>query len=35
VAESQIPTEGHEDEEQERANSDPLRDFCVDIIVPL
>ena len=35
VAESQMPTEGHEEEEQERANSDPLRDFCVDIIVPL
>jgi DNA replication regulator SLD3 len=35
VAESQMPTEGHENEEQERANSDPLRDFCVDIIIPL
>lgn len=35
VAESQVPTEGHEGEQLERANSDPLRDFCVDIIVPL
>ena len=35
VAESQVPTEGHEGEQVERANSDPLRDFCVDIIVPL
>ncbi|KAK3301118.1 DNA replication regulator SLD3-domain-containing protein [Chaetomium fimeti] len=34
VAESQIPAEGHEGEQPERANSDPLRDFCVDIIVP-
>jgi DNA replication regulator SLD3 len=35
VAESQVPTEGVAGEEPERANSDPLRDFCVDIIVPL
>ncbi|KAK4154615.1 DNA replication regulator SLD3-domain-containing protein [Chaetomidium leptoderma] len=34
VAESQLPTEGHEGETPERANSDPLRDFCVDIVVP-
>jgi DNA replication regulator SLD3 len=35
VAESQMPAEGHEGEKPDRANSDPLRDFCVDIIVPL
>lgn len=35
VAESQMPTAGHEGEKAERANSDPLRDFCVDIIMPL
>ncbi|KAK4101685.1 hypothetical protein N658DRAFT_566671 [Parathielavia hyrcaniae] len=34
VAESQLPTEGAGAEPLERANSDPLRDFCVDIIVP-
>ncbi|KAL2146683.1 hypothetical protein VTI28DRAFT_2833 [Corynascus sepedonium] len=34
VAESQLPTEGQEGEGPERVNSDPLRDFCVDIIVP-
>jgi DNA replication regulator SLD3 len=35
LAESQVPTEGLEGEKPERANSDPLRDFCVDILVPL
>jgi DNA replication regulator SLD3 len=35
LAESQVPTEGHEGEKADRANSDPLRDFCVDIIIPL
>ncbi|KAK3310398.1 DNA replication regulator SLD3-domain-containing protein [Chaetomium strumarium] len=34
VAESQVPAEGREGEELERANSDPLRDFCVDIVMP-
>ncbi|KAK4128197.1 hypothetical protein N657DRAFT_7619 [Parathielavia appendiculata] len=34
VAESQVPAEGAGAEELERANSDPLRDFCVDILVP-
>ncbi|KAK4232264.1 DNA replication regulator SLD3-domain-containing protein [Podospora fimiseda] len=31
LAESQMPTES---EKPERVNSDPLRDFCVDIIIP-
>ncbi|KAK4168619.1 DNA replication regulator SLD3-domain-containing protein, partial [Cladorrhinum sp. PSN259] len=31
LAESQMPTEH---EKSERVNSDPLRDFCVDIIIP-
>jgi DNA replication regulator SLD3 len=35
VAESQMPAEGQEGQNPDRANSDPLRDFCVDIIVPL
>lgn len=35
LAESQLPVHGDEPEKQERANSDPLRDFCVDIVVPL
>jgi DNA replication regulator SLD3 len=35
VAESQVQIKGHEGEELERANSDPLKDFCVDIIMPL
>ena len=35
VAESQMPTGGHEGEKLDNANSDPLRDFCVDIITPL
>jgi DNA replication regulator SLD3 len=35
VAESQMPSEGQGADQPERANSDPLRDFCVDIIVPL
>ena len=35
VAESQMPVEGAEGEKPDRANADPLRDFCVDIIVPL
>ncbi|SPQ18863.1 8f4586e2-0664-49bf-884a-de2f2ffa8fd7 [Thermothielavioides terrestris] len=34
VAESQMPAEGQEGQNPDRANSDPLRDFCVDIIVP-
>ncbi|KAJ4295863.1 hypothetical protein N0V88_004565 [Collariella sp. IMI 366227] len=34
VAESQMPTEGHDGEKLDRASSDPLRDFCVDIITP-
>jgi len=35
VAESQVPSESQGGQRPERANSDPLRDFCVDIIVPL
>jgi DNA replication regulator SLD3 len=35
LAESQLPTDGVEAEKSEGANSDPLRDFCVDIVVPL
>ncbi|KAK4242368.1 DNA replication regulator SLD3-domain-containing protein [Achaetomium macrosporum] len=34
VDESQVPAEGHGGGELERANSDPLKDFCVDIIMP-
>ncbi|KAL1843016.1 hypothetical protein VTJ49DRAFT_3330 [Mycothermus thermophilus] len=34
VAEAQVPAEGAEGEKPEKANSDPLRDFCVDIIMP-
>ncbi|KAL2178715.1 DNA replication regulator SLD3-domain-containing protein [Thermothelomyces heterothallicus CBS 202.75] len=34
VAESQVPTEGQQEVRGDRANSDPLRDFCVDIIMP-
>ncbi|GAB1311105.1 DNA replication regulator Sld3 C-terminal domain-containing protein [Madurella fahalii] len=34
LAESQLPARGDESEKPERANSDPLRDFCVDIVVP-
>ncbi|KAL2171860.1 hypothetical protein VTG60DRAFT_1247 [Thermothelomyces hinnuleus] len=34
VAESQVPTEGQQEVQEDRANSDPLRDFCVDIIMP-
>lgn len=35
VAESQMPVGGQGAEKPDRANSDPLRDFCVDVIVPL
>ncbi|KAK0730481.1 DNA replication regulator SLD3-domain-containing protein [Lasiosphaeris hirsuta] len=34
LAESQVLPDGQHAEKPERANSDPLRDFCVDIIVP-
>ncbi|KAL2158520.1 hypothetical protein VTH06DRAFT_4287 [Thermothelomyces fergusii] len=34
VAESQVPSEGQQEVQGDRANSDPLRDFCVDIIMP-
>ncbi|KXX77029.1 hypothetical protein MMYC01_206115 [Madurella mycetomatis] len=34
LAEGQLSAHGDEPEKQERANSDPLRDFCVDIVVP-
>ncbi|KAL2132637.1 hypothetical protein VTI74DRAFT_3576 [Chaetomium olivicolor] len=34
VAESQIPAEGQTGEKPDAANSDSLRDFCVDIIIP-
>jgi len=34
LAESQNPTAGQDAQKPDRANSDPLRDFCVDIIVP-
>jgi len=35
LAESQILPDGEHTQKAERANSDPLRDFCVDIVVPL
>ena len=35
LAESQVLPDGQHAQKPERANSDPLRDFCVDIIVPL
>ncbi|KAK3336021.1 DNA replication regulator SLD3-domain-containing protein [Cercophora scortea] len=34
LADSQILPEGQESQKADRGNSDPLRDFCVDIIVP-
>ncbi|KAK3694559.1 DNA replication regulator SLD3-domain-containing protein [Podospora appendiculata] len=34
LADSQIRPEGHVSQKADRGNSDPLRDFCVDIIVP-
>ncbi|KAL2020893.1 hypothetical protein VTK56DRAFT_7884 [Thermocarpiscus australiensis] len=34
LAQSQAPAKGHEGERPERVDSDPLRDFCVDIVVP-
>jgi DNA replication regulator SLD3 len=35
LAESQVHPDGQEAPVSDRGNSDPLRDFCVDIIVPL
>lgn len=35
LAESQQPANSDEADKPESGNSDPLRDFCVDIIVPL
>ena len=35
LAESQLLPDGEHTQKSERANADPLRDFCVDIIVPL
>ena len=35
LAESQVLADGTQAEKPHSANSDPLRDFCVDIIIPL
>lgn len=35
LAESQVHSQGHAADNSERHNSDPLKDFCVDIILPL
>jgi DNA replication regulator SLD3 len=35
LAESQVHSQGHAADKSERPNSDPLKDFCVDIILPL
>jgi DNA replication regulator SLD3 len=35
LAESQLLPDGEHSQKSERANANPLRDFCVDIIVPL
>lgn len=35
LAESQVHTQGHASDKSERHNSDPLKDFCVDIVLPL
>jgi DNA replication regulator SLD3 len=35
LAESQVHSQGHATDKSERPNSDPLKDFCVDIILPL
>jgi len=35
LAESQVLPDGEHTQKSERANADPLRDFCVEIVVPL
>jgi DNA replication regulator SLD3 len=35
LAETQVHSQGHATDKSERPNSDPLKDFCVDIILPL
>lgn len=35
LAESQVTNHGQQTERTDRPNSDPLKDFCVDIILPL
>lgn len=35
LAETQVHSQGHAADKSERPNSDPLKDFCVDIILPL
>lgn len=35
LAETQVHSQGHAADRSERSNSDPLKDFCVDIILPL
>jgi DNA replication regulator SLD3 len=35
LGETQVHSQGHAADKSDRANSDPLKDFCVDIILPL
>jgi len=35
LAESQVLPDGEHTQKSERTNADPLKDFCVDIVVPL